>query len=88
MSLFDYLKENITPVDSTTIEDNQGPVTPAEPVKKDNNYYYNMKNPETGRRYDIPMLSTIDPGYYFKYVSYMQLKEDSPRTFEKIMSWE
>lgn len=50
--------------------------------------YFNMLNPETGLRYDIPMVSPVDPTYYFKYIYYMKLKERSPDTFQKILNWE
>lgn len=50
--------------------------------------YFNMLNPETGLRYDIPMTSPVDPTYYFKYIYYMKLKERSPDTFQKILNWE
>lgn len=50
--------------------------------------YYNTLNPDTGLRYDIPMLSPLDPGYYFKYIYYMKLKERSPETFAKLTNWE
>lgn len=50
--------------------------------------YFNMLNPETGLRYDIPMVSPVDPTYYFKYIYYMKLKERSPETFQKILNWE
>ena len=51
-------------------------------------YWYNMKNPETGLRYDIPMLDSLDPEYYFKYVYYMKLKDSAPDTFEQILKWD
>ena len=55
---------------------------------KDDSHYYNMVNPGTGKRYDIPMLSRIDPEYFFKYIYYMKLKESSPDVFEKLLWWE
>ena len=57
-------------------------------VIKDDSYYFNMKDPKSGSRYDIPMLSRIDPEYYFKYIYFMKLKERSPDTFEKILRWD
>ena len=51
-------------------------------------YYFNMRDPATNLRYDIPLLSTTDPGYYFKYIYFMKLKERSPETFEKAMRWD
>lgn len=63
----------------------------AQPTTDDKNadaVYYNMVDPETNLRYDIPLVSPLDPSYYFKYVYYMKLKESSPETFKKIMNWE
>ena len=47
-----------------------------------------MLDPASGLKYNIPMLDTATPGYYFKYVYYMKLKESSPDTFEKILNWD
>lgn len=63
-------------------------VTLGEVPGNPDSVYFNMVNPDSGLRYDIPMLSPVDPGYYFKYVYYMQMKEDSPETFNKIINWE
>ena len=52
------------------------------------NYYYNMIDPRSGYRYDIPMLMRDDPEYYGKYIDFMQLKERSPDTFEKVLRWD
>jgi len=60
----------------------------ASQVEKNDSYYYNMVNPRTGRRYDIPMLSPIDPKYYWEYVYRMKIKESSPNTFEKMLNWD
>ena len=50
--------------------------------------YFMMMNPETGVRFDIPMLSALDPEYYFKYIYFMKMKEQSPDTFEKMLRWD
>lgn len=50
--------------------------------------YWNTMNPATGLRYAIPLLDRKDPQYFFKYVNYMKIREASPDTFAKIMSWE
>ena len=55
---------------------------------KDDNYYFNMVDPETQNRYNIPMLSPVDPGYYYEYIYYMKMKEKTPDTFNKILGWE
>jgi len=57
-------------------------------VTKDDSYYYNMLDTRNGLRYDIPMLMTTDPVYYFKYIRYMKLKEQSLDTFEKMLRWD
>jgi len=51
-------------------------------------YYWDMVNEDTGARYNIPMLDTLSPSYYWDYVHYMKLKEASPDTFEKVLSWD
>lgn len=56
--------------------------------KRDDTDYYNMVNPDTGRRYDIPLLLASDPEYYEKYVNFMKLKVSSPGTFEKALRWD
>lgn len=50
--------------------------------------YFSIIDPKSGYKYDIPMLSTLDPSYYFKYVYFMKLKESSPSAFEKILRWD
>jgi len=55
---------------------------------EENHYYYNMVNPQNGLRYDIPMLSTLDTEYYFKYVHFMKIKERSEETFNKMLNWD
>jgi len=54
----------------------------------DNAYYFNMLNPDTGLRFDIPMLSPVDPNYFFQYIYYMKLRETSPDTFKKLLTWD
>ena len=50
--------------------------------------YFNMINEETGNRWNSSMLDQGDPGYFYKNVNYMQLKERSPMTFDKLMQWD
>lgn len=57
-------------------------------VTKDDRYYYSLVDPRNGRRYDIPMLMSNDPGYVFKYIRFMKQKEQSPDTFEKMLRWD
>ena len=56
-------------------------------VTKDDSYYYNLLDPANGYRYDIPMLTSDDPVYFFKYIRYMKQKEQSFDTFEKMLRW-
>jgi len=57
-------------------------------VTKDDKYYYDMIDPRSGLSYDIPMLSTLDPAYFWKYVDYMKQKEQSPDTFDRMLRWD
>ena len=52
-----------------------------------NNEYFNILDPDTGRRYMIPMLDVAAPGYFFKYINFMKILQSSPRTFKSIMEW-
>jgi len=58
------------------------------PEVKDDSYYWDMINPDTGVRWNIPMLDTLSPTYFHDYVNYMKLKERTPETFEKVLSWD
>jgi hypothetical protein len=49
--------------------------------------YYNIKDPNTGKRYPIPMLSPSDPDYLYKYANMMWTKEHQPDLFDAIMNW-
>jgi len=61
---------------------------PEEAKEKTYQQYLKMKNPDTGERYNIPMLSLKSPDYENQYVKYMKLKELNPDVFNKIISWE
>lgn len=65
---------------------NSEPEKNTEPEKTDAEYF-EMINPETGMRYEIPFLSYSDNDYFYKYVEYMKLKEKNPEQFEKILNW-
>lgn len=54
---------------------------------EEDQYFYNMVDPVTGKRFDIPMLNTQDPNYYFKYIKFMKIKEISPNTFDTLLRW-
>ena len=60
----------------------------SEGVIKDDSYYYNMVDPRSGQKYDIPLLSPLNPEYYSSYIHFMKIKEGSPDTFEKVLSWD
>lgn len=63
----------------------QGTVT--SDLEADIAKYYHITDPDTGYRYNIPMLSTGDPRYMHKYIEYMKTKESNPELFEKILRW-
>jgi len=56
-------------------------------VNKDDEYFSTV-DPNTGKRFDIPMLSTSDPNYFVKYVEYMKIREKNPTRFKKILNWD
>ncbi|MDQ7058625.1 MAG: hypothetical protein Q9N62_09345 [Ghiorsea sp.] len=55
---------------------------------EEDQYYYNMVNPQNGMRYDIPMLNILDPEYYYKYINFMKMRERSEETFNKMLNWD
>ena len=57
-------------------------------VIKNDAYYFNVVDDRSGSRFSIPMLDSGAPGYFYKYVNYMQLRERSPETFEKVLNWD
>ena len=56
-------------------------------VDKNHAYYFSMVDPATGLKYNIPMLDTMSPTYFYDYVYYMKIKERTPDTFENILRW-
>ena len=102
MSIYDFITSKSSKVentkDITNITENVLPdvtIDTTKNVKYDSENkghpdagYFNELDPKTGFRYDIPMLRRDDPGYYYKYVSYMKTKEQNEETFNKIMMWE
>lgn len=88
MGLLNFLnEEGIAP--KVTIVDT---VVPDNSVKDEQNIktdveYFNEVDPQTGLKYDIPMLNSSKPGYYFKYINFMKIKERSQDTFNTIMGW-
>ncbi|MCK5678974.1 MAG: hypothetical protein KAH72_10935 [Flavobacteriaceae bacterium] len=66
-------------VPNNSVEDEQKIKSDAE--------YFNEVDSQTGLKYDIPMLDSSKPGYYFKYINFMKIKERSQDTFNTIMGW-
>lgn len=85
-------EQHITEVTSSDVAtaEPEGEV-PATLVKKVKDYtdeeLFAIVNPETGMRFDIPMLSTIAPDYFWSYIYYMKIYLSSPEQFKKIMEW-
>lgn len=50
--------------------------------------YWEIKNPDTGYRYDIPHLDKESGTYVWDYIAMMKLKERQPGTFDRIINWE
>lgn len=93
MNLFDYLKDEITSKKAVAVNEINEEIDITDNKEYEvgthpDSYYYNIKDPKTGFRFDIPMLKTTDPVYYFKYIRYMKLREQNEETFNKIMNWE
>ena len=85
MSLRDFIKRD-------TIQDTIQEVEIKQVSKKKFNYtdseYWMMMDPNTGERYDIPMVNPGKPGYSFRYIDMMKERVISPDTFQKIMNWD
>lgn len=76
------LNESGAPVSGSPVSTQ--PINIASPDDK----YFQILNPDTGLRFDIPLLSPVDPNYYFQYIYYMKLREQSPEAFQKTLNWE
>jgi len=50
-------------------------------------YYMDIIDPRSGKPYNIPLLNQGDPDYLADYAYYMQLKEQDPAAFAKILNW-
>jgi hypothetical protein len=59
-----------------------------EEQQEENIRLFNIVDPETGLRYDIPMLKTTAPDYFWQYIHFMKIKEKDPDLFQKILDWE
>ncbi|NDY73089.1 hypothetical protein DO021_15510 [Desulfobacter hydrogenophilus] len=60
----------------------------ASRVVKNNAYYFNIIDPVSGLKYDIPMLSSTAPNYFYSYIYYVKFREHSPDTFDKMLRWD
>jgi hypothetical protein len=82
--------EQTNPAANETLLSQGGDQSPDQYTKrpKTNNEYFDTFDPRNGMRFDIPMLNTTDPRYYYKYIDYMKMREQSPDTFEKVLSWD
>jgi len=49
--------------------------------------YYNIINPETGVRYDIPFLEVSDDEYVKKYSDFMKIKLEDEEKFKELLEW-
>ena len=54
---------------------------------KDDNKLFNIKNPQTKKRYEIPMLDKNDHEYRELYIDAMRLLKEDPESFERMMDW-
>jgi len=54
---------------------------------KEDNKLFNTVNPQTGKRYEIPMLDKNDHKYRELYIEAMRLKKEDPDSFERMMDW-
>lgn len=101
MEFLDFLKKRIevNPVVNSAVNESDAPVSgspvSAQPVSTQpinvvspDDKYFQILNPDTGLRFDIPLLSPVDPNYYFQYIYYMKLREQSPEAFQKTLNWE
>ena len=87
--LKEQLITEVTTSDVATVEiQGEGPATIEKKVKDyTDEELFSIVNPETGMRFDIPMLSTIAPDYFWSYIYYMKIYLSSPEQFKKIMEW-
>jgi len=49
--------------------------------------YVSEVDPETGKRYIIPMLSPASASYLIDYVAFMKMKEVDPEGFQRVLNW-
>ena len=60
---------------------------PLQTAPKTMEDYWNTVDPDTGMRFEIPMLKFMDNEYKIKYINYMKMRESDPVAFEGVMRW-
>lgn len=88
MEFRDFISKKADDTKMFIKEENEETKVYVEKTKSIDEQYFNIVNPETGLRFDIPMVSPVDPNYFFQYIYYMKLRERSPETFQNILNWE
>lgn len=80
------INEEITPVEidnQVAYEAPEAPLTALENAQR----LYNIKDPKTGKRYDIPLLDRNATDYFTQYIAKMEILERNPESFKKLMEW-
>ena len=54
---------------------------------KEDKKLFNIMDPKTKKRYEIPMLSKTSHDYRENYIEAMRLKIEDPQSFERMMDW-
>ena len=54
---------------------------------KDDKKLFNTMNPDTGKRYEIPMLSKTDHDFRENYIEAMRLSIEDPQAFKRMLDW-
>lgn len=88
MEFRDFISKKVDDAKMFITEENEETKVYVKKTKSIDEQYFNIVNPETGLRFDIPMVSPVDPNYFFQYIYYMKLRERSPETFQNILNWE
>lgn len=57
-------------------------------VAKTEEELWNTLDPETGKRYSIPMLNLNSLNYRNDYIDYMKILNVNPKAFKKILNWD
>ena len=54
---------------------------------KEEKRLFNIMDPKTKKRFEIPMLSKDSHSYRQDYIEAMRLKEEAPESFARLMEW-